>query len=206
MRALHIAAGVAAALVGWAASARTFQLVPGESAVTIHVGKGGPLAGFGHEHEVSAPAFSGVATFDPKDLSQAHVTATFDAQRLVVMSEHEPKDAPKVQATMRGPEVLDSQRFPRIRFTSQHVRAREVRAGEYEVQVDGELELHGVKKPLTVPMRVSVSNDQLTASGKVALRQTEFGIKPIRIAGGAITVPDEITVQLKLMGRPSAER
>jgi polyisoprenoid-binding protein YceI len=189
-----------AALTAGAASARTFELVPSESAVTIHVGTSGLLSDFGHEHDVSAPAFSGTVTFDPKDLTQAHVSATFDAQRLIVVHEREPKDTEKVQATMRGPRVLDSARYPRIRFTSLRCLVREVRPEVYEARVDGELELHGVKRPLSVPLRLEVSKDQLIAHGNVALRQTQFGIKPVRIAGGAITVPDEVTVRLELMG------
>jgi hypothetical protein len=57
---------------------------------------------------------------------------------------------------------------------------------------------------LSVPLRVELSRDQLIANGSVAVRQTQFGIKPIRIAGGAITVPDEVTVKLELLGRRSS--
>jgi hypothetical protein len=60
-----------------------------------------------------------------------------------------------------------------------------------------------VVRPITVPLRVELSNGNLDAVGTVVLRQTEFGIKPIRLAGGAVTVPNEITVQLKLIARES---
>jgi polyisoprenoid-binding protein YceI len=193
----------AMSLGAFAAQAKTLQLVPGESQVRIHVGKSGLFSEFAHEHDVSAPAFSGEVSWNKSDLSDGKVTATFDARRMTVIPEHEPKDAPKVQATMLGPEVLDTAKFPRIRFSSKQVTSKPGASGEVQLQVTGELELHGMIRPITVPLRVEVGNGILEASGSVVLRQTDFGIKPIRLAGGAVTVPDEITVQLKLIARES---
>jgi polyisoprenoid-binding protein YceI len=195
---------IAVVLLGaFAAQAKTLHLVPGESQVRIHVGKSGMFAEFAHEHDVSAPAVVGDVTYSASDLSDGAVSATFDARRMIVVPEHEPKDAPKVQATMLGPEVLDTAKYPRIRFTSKSCLAKESGPHTFTVQVTGELELHGVVRPITVPLRVELSNGNLDAVGTVVLRQTEFGIKPIRLAGGAVTVPDEITVQLKLIARES---
>jgi polyisoprenoid-binding protein YceI len=188
-------------LAGVSAEAKTYTLVPAESSVMIHVGKSGVFSGFAHEHDVAAPLTSGQVTVDDSDLPKAAVTATFDARRLTVVPEHEPKDAPKVQETMRGPEVLDAQRFPRIRFTSTRVVAKRFGGGNYQVDLTGNLELHGVVRQVTLPLRVQLLEDQLIATGRVALRQTAFGITPIRLAGGAVTVPDELNIQLKVVAR-----
>jgi polyisoprenoid-binding protein YceI len=193
----------AVVLGAFAAHAATLHLVPGESQVRIHVGKSGMFAELAHEHDVSAPAFTGEVTYSARDLSDGAVTATFDARRMTVIAEHEPKDAPKVQERMLGPDVLDTAKYPRIRFTSKRVVAKESGPGTFTAQVTGELELHGVVRPITVPLRIGLSNGNLDAVGTVVLRQTDFGIKPIRLAGGAVTVPDEITVQLKLIARES---
>jgi polyisoprenoid-binding protein YceI len=190
-----------ALLSAFAAHARTLHLIPGESAVKIHVGKSGPFAGLAHEHDVSAPAFAGEVTLDADALNGGAVSVTFDARKMLVAPQHEPGDAPKVQATMLGPQVLDTARYPSIRFTSSRVSSRQVDPNVYRVDVTGQLELHGVKRSVTLPLLVELRGERLVATGQVALRQTEFGITPIRLAAGAVTVPDEITVQLRLVAR-----
>src|SRR5690242_7391693 len=76
-----------------AANARVYVIAPAQSSVTIHVDKTGLFSGFGgHEHNVSAPAFSGRVTLAPDDPVANQVYATFDARALRVMPEGEPPE------------------------------------------------------------------------------------------------------------------
>jgi polyisoprenoid-binding protein YceI len=54
---------------------------------------------------------------------------------------------------MRGPRVLESTLFPAVRFRSKRVtgNAKSSSAGEYEVQVTGDLTIHGVTREVVVP-------------------------------------------------------
>src|SRR5581483_10125236 len=114
---------LALALVPLAASAESFTLAPTESHVTVHVGKTGAFSAFAHEHDVAAPAFSGEVWLDAADPSAAKVDISFDARALKVLNE--PKDGPKIEATMRSAQVLDVEKFPRIRFASTRWTARQ---------------------------------------------------------------------------------
>jgi polyisoprenoid-binding protein YceI len=188
----RITTAVALALVPLAAWAKSFTLVPAESRVTVHVGKTGAFSAFAHEHDVSAPAFSGEVQLDAADPSSAKVDVTFDARALKVMNE--PKDGPKVEATMRSAEVLDVEKFPRIHFTSTRWTARKTGDNAWHADVEGRLELHGQTRPVTLPLELKLSGGVLTARGRAVLRQTEFGMTPIRLAGGTVRVPDEVAV------------
>jgi polyisoprenoid-binding protein YceI len=185
-----------------AQGARHYVLVPSQSALKIHVGKTGVFSAFGHEHDVVARAFSGTVTLPAEGGSGAQVSMRFDVRGLQVLAKGEPAgDAPKVQATMHGPEVLDVARFPLITFVSQHVTIQRAGADALKAEVDGSLQLHGVVRPVHVPVEVQLTQGGLRATGQTVLKQTDYGISPVSAGGGTVKVEDEITVSFDLVGR-----
>jgi polyisoprenoid-binding protein YceI len=193
---------VVLAAVPLAAAPRTFVIDPAASSVRIHVGKSGAFSFAGHKHEVIAPALSGEVTADAADLSASHVVLTFEAGALKVLPEGEPEgDPPKVEEAMRGSKVLDAARFPSIRFKSQRVSGRDAGGGAYDLEVAGELALHGVTRAITLPVHVEVAGAVLTASGKTVLRHDQFGMEPVSVAGGSVKVKNEIAIEYRIVAR-----
>ena len=200
---LRFGATVAAVLAASTAvgATRTYVVDAAASSVRIHVGRAGAFSFAGHKHEVAAPAVTGNVVADPADLAAASVSLVFDAGALVVLPEGEPAgDAPKVQEAMRGPKVLDVTRFPSIVFRSGRVAGRASGAGAYDLEVAGEMTLHGVTRSLTLPVRVELSGDVLTASGTAVLRHDHFGMKPVSVAG-LVKVKNEIGVTFRIVAR-----
>jgi polyisoprenoid-binding protein YceI len=197
--------GAAAAVLALASAAsaapRTYVVDPSGSSVRIHVGRGGALSFAGHKHEVAAPALAGEVVADPENLGGGSVSLVFDAGALVVLPEGEPEgDPPKVQAAMRGPKVLDAARFPSITFRSQRVSGRPAGLAAYLLDVSGQITLHGVTRPLSLPVRVELAGDTLTASGKAVLRHDDFGMKPVSVAG-VVKVKNEIGIDYRILAR-----
>ena len=185
-----------------AAAPRTFVVDPAASSVRIHVGKSGAFSFAGHTHEVVAPALSGEVTADPGNLAASTVALTFEASALKVLPEGEPAgDAPKVEEAMRGSKVLDAARFPAVTFKSQRVSGRDAGGGAYDLELAGEIALHGVTRPITLPVHVEVSGDTLTASGKAVLRHDQFGMQPVSAAGGSVKVKNEIAIEYRIVAR-----
>jgi len=60
--------------------------------------------------------------------------------------------------------------------------------------VTGSLTLHGEKRPVTVT--VSQKNGHYT--GALSIRQTDFGIKPVKVAGGTVKVKDELRIEFDI--------
>ncbi|HET6900274.1 MAG TPA: YceI family protein [Vicinamibacteria bacterium] len=184
------------------AAPRTYVVDAGASSVRIHVGKSGAFSFAGHKHEVVAPALSGEVTADPADLGASRVSLSFEAAALKVLPEGEPAgDPPKVEEAMRGPKVLDAPQFPSITFKTQRVSGRESGSGVYDLELAGELSLHGVARALTLPVHVEVAGDTLTASGKAVLRHDQFGMQPVGAAGGAVKVKNEIEIEYRIVAR-----
>ena len=150
------------------------------STITIHVGKSGLFSAAAHEHQVSAPVEQGAID----DSAPGRVWFNVRASRLTVLPE---PDQAKVQSTMQS-DVLESERYPDIKFESTLVRG----TGENRWLVTGNLTLHGKTNPITADVRKA--NGAYT--GEVRIKQTQFGIKPVSIAGGAVKVKDELKIEL----------
>lgn len=200
---MRVRASFGALLLGWAASMSTaaddYVIVEARSAVTVHVGKTGLLSFAGHLHEVLAPV-SGTIIADRANPAGSSVDLIFAGARLRVAPEGEPKgDAAKVEAVMRGPEVLDVTRFPEIRFQSKKVAAREASPGVYELSLAGALSLRGVTREIAVPVRVALDGRTLTATGNTTLRHDWFGMKPVSAGGGTVKVANEIRLDFRIV-------
>jgi polyisoprenoid-binding protein YceI len=161
---------------------------PEKSVMTVHVFKAGLFSAFGHEHEVRASIEQG--SFNETNPS---VELTVDARKLkVVDKEISEKDRAQVQQDMLGPKVLDSERFPEIRFHSTSVD----RVADGKWQVTGDLTLHGQ----TRPVKVNVAGQNGHYKGTAELKQKDFGITPINVGGGAVKVKNELRVECDIVG------
>ena len=185
-----------------AAVTRTYVIDASASAFQVHVGKSGVFGFAGHTHEVTADRFEGRVDADLDDLARSSVELSFEASGLTVSAQGEPEgDAPKVQEVMAGSKVLDVSRFPAIRFRSRQVSGRRAADGAYELQVAGEVSLHGVSRAVTVPVRVELSGATLTASGRTTLAQRAFGMEPVTAGGGTVKVKNEVGVEFRIVAR-----
>jgi polyisoprenoid-binding protein YceI len=97
----------------------------------------------------------------------------------------------EVQKRMLGPEVLDVATFPEIRFKSTAVQAMD----EGRWRVEGDLELHGKK----VPLKFEVTGTKERFRGSATVKQSSFGIKPIKAGGGTVNVKDEVKVDFEIV-------
>lgn len=85
--------------------------------------------------------FDAELTFDPKNLSASKVTTTIDA------SSFEMDAAPQMCLDiMKGPQMLDTAKFPQIVFKSEQITS----TGPKSMNIAGTLTLHGVTRPIVL--------------------------------------------------------
>jgi polyisoprenoid-binding protein YceI len=179
---------------------RTYAVDPAASRVAIKVGKAGLLKMAGHEHTVVAEGLSGEVLVNAANVAGSSVRVVLPAAGLRVADSEGKDDIPKVQATMEGPKVLDVSQFPEIRFSSTSVSERKHEGSRWDLVVAGDLELHGIKRAVTLPLRVTLEPDTLTAEATVRLAQKDFGIEPVSV-GGVVKVKDELEITLAITAR-----
>ena len=161
------------------------------STITIHVGKTGVFSAAGHDHWVSAPITSG--EISEKGARSVHFSV--DAHKLKVKPDAKvnPNDEAQIQETMEQ-KVLESEKYPLIQFRSSSVAQDS--SGSW--LVTGELTLHGVSKSIVVTVKQAGE----VYSGNARIKQTDFGIQPVRVAGGAVKVKNELDVQFQIYALP----
>ncbi len=157
------------------------------STITVHVYKSGFLSAFGHNHEIQAPIQSG----EVKESDSPSVELRVDARKLEVIDpEVSEGTRAQIQRTMNGIQVLDVGQFPEIRFQSISV---EPKAPGHWI-VHGNLALHGRERPIAV--EVTLTGERYR--GSASLKQTDFGITPIMVAGGTVKVKDEVKIEFEI--------
>jgi polyisoprenoid-binding protein YceI len=157
------------------------------SSMTVYVYKEGIFAFAADNHEINAPIVSG--TFDEVANS---VELNVDATKMLVLDRKLPPERrAKVQANMLGPQVLDTAKYPAIAYRSSKVTVRDAS----HIKIEGSLTLHGQTHPVEVQ---ATKVDAKHFNGSATLRQSAFGITPIRIAGGTVRVKDEVKIEFAI--------
>jgi polyisoprenoid-binding protein YceI len=163
------------------------------SKITIHVDKTGVFSFAGDKHEIAAPLASG--TVDEK---AGAVEFTIDARKLQVLDPQlDEKKRAEVQKTMHSAAVLDSAKYQEIKFRSTAAAP----AGANAWSVTGDLTLHGQTHPVTVQVKKEIRNGKAAYLGSTKLKQTDFGITPVAVAGGTVKVKDELKLDFEVITR-----
>ncbi len=176
------------------------------SLVVIEVYRGGSFARLGHDHVVAAHDVRGFVApranradlylrldqlvVDEADLRRE---ARFDTQ---------PTDE-DIAGTRRNMLVsLEAEKFP---FASIHVAAEGAATqptgqivNKVDKMLDVTLTVHGVERTLRTPVSIETTSTSLVASGRIALKQTDFGVTPLSVLGGAIQVKDDVAVRFTI--------
>jgi polyisoprenoid-binding protein YceI len=194
--------GMAAAAILRGAPEQTYTIDAGRSRATIEVGKSGALSfAAGHTHEVVASGIAGTITVDPADPARSTGRVTIDASALKVSGKGEPADdVPKVQETMAGPQVLDVEHYPTITFVITSIAIKTNQETSLDGVVTGRLTLRDVTRSITVPVAARLEGQTLIATGHFALKQTDYGIKPVSV-GGVVSVKDALNISFDIVAR-----
>ena len=180
-----------------AAGATVLAIDPAQSLIAVTVRRGGLLARLGHDHVVASRSVTGFA---------APVAGRADFSfRLDQMTVDEPAlrreaglDTQPSAAAIAGTRnnmltrVLEAERFPLVAL---HAR----QAPGQPVQLT--ITLHGVTRTVVAPARIDATPDAVTASGTLVLRQSDFGITPMSVMGGAMTVQDSLELRYRIVAR-----
>jgi polyisoprenoid-binding protein YceI len=166
--------------------AQTQPIDTEHSVVTVRVFKSGLFSAFADNHEIRAPISSGVL-----DEAARRVEVVVDSRKLVVLDPNlPPEKRQQVQERMLGPEVLDSNQFHEIRFRANNVK--EESADHFLLA--GTLSLHGKTRPISFHVVRSSGHYR----GDVMLKQRDFGITPVTVAGGTVKVKDELKIEFDI--------
>jgi polyisoprenoid-binding protein YceI len=191
---------VTAVDVGTEIAGARYVLDSSSSKFTVRAFATGMLSSLGHSPTFAIRDFAGEATFDPATPAGASLSLRIRADSLQVMDDIKSKDRQEMEGTMNQ-RVLESDKYPEIVFTGTSVSSNKLSEGRYQLNVSGNLSLHGVTRPLMVPVQLTVLGDMFRASGESSLSQTNFGIQPVSVAGGTLKLKDELKFIFDIVAR-----
>ncbi|KAB8065108.1 YceI family protein [Janthinobacterium violaceinigrum] len=181
------------------------HIAPQDSLLTITVRRGGALARLGHDHVVASRTLQGVVapapgraqfqfrldemSVDEASLRQAAGLTTTPSADAIAGTRH--------NMLVR---VLEAERYPWVRIDARRIDAR--RTGDGDV-LDADITLHGVTRTVQLPVRIEMAADgrSLQASGSLLLKQSDFGIVPFAVLGGAMAVQDQMELAFRITAR-----
>ena len=181
-----------------------YQLDPAASRFTVQAFAEGLLSMFGHDPLIGVKDFQGEASFVPETFENASLKLTINANSLRVVNDVKEKDRKDIERTMRD-EVLETGKYPEIVFQSNNVLLNQIGEGRYRARVIGNLTLHGVTQSnISINGEVTLNNDGLKAKGDFAIKQSDYKIKLVSVAGGTLKIKNEVKGRFDILAR-SAE-
>jgi polyisoprenoid-binding protein YceI len=96
-------------------------------------------------------------------------------------------------------EVLESQKFPEIRFRPDHVEGQLATAGPSTLQVHGTFSIHGSDHEITVPVTIMIDAPAWTANVHFSVPYVKWGMKNPSLL--FLRVGDEVAIDFHGVGR-----
>ena len=168
--------------------------------------RAGPLAKLGHDHVItsadeagsvwlgSTPADSSFELTLPVDRFDVDLPAARAAAGLEFAAPVPDEARAGTRHNMLRAEVLDGAGHPAV-----VVRAGRISGTWRQPAVVARITLRGTTREIEVPVELQIDAQSMIAKGALRIRQSDFGITPFSVAGGAIQVADEVDVRFEIV-------
>jgi polyisoprenoid-binding protein YceI len=160
----------------------------------------GLLSAMGHNPTIGIRDFSGEMRFNTDTLEAGSFRLAIKTSSLGVQDDISDKDRREIERLMNQ-EVLETAKFPEILYEASSISVTKMSDMLYAATLNGNLTLHGVTRSQSVTARVSLLGSMLRASGDFTLDQTDYGIKLVSVAGGALKLKDELKFSFEIVAR-----
>jgi polyisoprenoid-binding protein YceI len=182
-----------------APQAITYEVDPKMGKFVAHAFAGGLFWFKGHDHYLAARDFSGEVqttggTITPASLHLVVKAASLeetgsvftDAQKKIINKEvHDI--------------VLLPDKYPEITFQSTSVTAKPAGAGQYDVKITGNLTLLGVTRQETIPVKLSLTANDLQAVGQFSIDRDDYKVKATSAFHGMVRVRGKVRFEFDIV-------
>jgi len=179
------------------AGEQVWTIDPAQSLITVTVRRSGALARLGHDHVVASRTVTGYVA--PRagraDFHFRLDQMTVDEAALRTAAGLDTTPTPEAIEGTRAnmlKRVLDAEAYPLVTLSARTIASQ---PGLLRLGVT----LHGVTRSIELPVRMEYSADRVVASGTMRLKQTDFGITPMSVMGGAIAVQDAMELAFRIV-------
>jgi polyisoprenoid-binding protein YceI len=177
-----------------------FIIDPKASRFTVQAFASGILSAMGHNPKIGIRTFSGEVDFNAEKIEGGTFRLTVQSASLAVQDDISDKDRREIERLMKE-DVLEVARYPEIRYVAPTIAVSRVDGSLYSATLNGNLSLHGVTRGQPITVRIASFGEVLRTSGEFTLRQSDYQIKPVSVAGGALKLKDEVKFSFEMVAR-----
>lgn len=170
------------------------------SKFTVQAFATGILSAMGHNPTIGISKFSGEVDFSAEAPQGQGLRLSIEAASLHVMDDMSDKDRREIEKMMNE-QVLEIAKYPEILYESSAASITRMEGSLYSAALAGTLSFHGVTRSQPLTARVAVFGEMLRVSGEFTLRQSDYQIKPVVVAGGALKLKDELKFSFEMVAR-----
>jgi polyisoprenoid-binding protein YceI len=183
-----------------AAARARFIIDAKRSRFTVQAFATGILSAMGHNPTIGIRTFSGEVEFGPDQLDASGLRLTIQAASLEVLDDVKERDRQEMEKGMKN-DVLEVAKYPQITFEASDIAVAKLDGALYTATVNGKLSFHGVSRNQSLAARIMDSGETLRISGNFTLKQSDYQIKPVSVAGGALKLKDELKFAFEIIAR-----
>jgi hypothetical protein len=178
-----------------------FRVDPAESLIVIEVRRSGSLARLGHDHVVASHEIGGyVAPGEGRaDLVVVLARLAVDEPALRAEAGFDTQPAESdIEGTRSNmlTKVLEADKFPFALISVAGANAK-----QRKTTLAVAITLHGHMRTLQVPAEIEADAEKMSVAGRLAFNQSDFGITPYSLLGGAIAVKDGLELRFRIRAR-----
>jgi polyisoprenoid-binding protein YceI len=170
------------------------------SRFTVQAFAAGMLSAMGHNPKIGIRTFAGAVDFSAEAAEASGFRLSMKSDSLGVLDDVSDKDRRDIENMMNN-QVLEPTKYPDIVYDAPSVSIARIESALFSATLNGTLSFHGVTRNQAISARIAVFDEMLRASGEFTLNQSDFGIKPISVAGGALKVKDELKFSFEMVAR-----
>ena len=172
-------------------SQKSWSLDPGCGELRVLTGVAGPAAAMGHRLTIDVRSWRASVRWRGTTPTAAELRADTDSLAVVKGEGGVTPLTPPERALARSNALksLDAKKYPLITFHAEKIS--KIAEG---YRLAGTLEIHGTSRPQTVDVRVEEHGDRWSMTARVAVMQSDFGVKPYSRMMGALKVADEVSI------------
>jgi hypothetical protein len=201
---------------------KPYDIVPGESLLTVRVYRGGALASAGHNHVIASHTLAGTiylpdevlkSSFEVR-LAAAELTVDEPQLRAQEPAADFPPEVPQsaregTRRNMLGPALLAADDYPEVVLRAVRLEGAvavwdATAAAPAELTAYMDAQVRDQHRLIAVAVRYELAGDTLSVAGETALRQSELGLTPFTALMGALAVQDEMRVRLRIVARAAS--
>lgn len=178
-----------------------YRVDAAESTVVARVPAAGLLSVAGHAHRIALRQVSGQVILPGGRPANSSLHLSIQAADVVETADKFSDAERKQIAASARQEVLEAVKHPTVEFRSTAVGIRSASGSHYQLDISGDLTLHGVTRHITVPTDATIGESKIRARGTFPILHGDYSLKRLSALSGTVIAGKTITMEFDIMAR-----